>query len=153
MSRARPLDAIVALPSANDYVEARCRLALSGWQRFAIVIGLMVGAGSLVGASHQSGPSPEAQTAAMPSAWAAAPSTLLDVDGNGSRTTRKFTSQADWDLRYSYDCSSFGEGGNFQVFIYNGTGSPSFENSGVNQLGANGSEAIIITQARPFILS
>jgi hypothetical protein len=65
---------------------------------------------------------------------------LLDIDGNGTKTTEKFTTQDDWDLHYSYDCSAFGQQGNFQVYIYNGDGSLSFANSGVNQLGASGSD-------------
>lgn len=133
------LAALVALPPANAYAAAHWRIALSGWLRFVIIIALTAVAGSLSG-SRESGPIPGAQSAASPSTPAAAPKTLLDIDGNGSKTTEKFTTQGDWDLRYSYDCSAFGGQGNFQVYIYNGDGSPSFANSGVNQLGASGSD-------------
>jgi hypothetical protein len=134
------LSALVALPPASAYAEAHWRIALSGGLRFVIVITLTIVAGSLSGFSPQSGSYPPAQNAASPSTPAAAPQTLLDINGNGSKSTEKFTTQGDWDLRYSYDCSSFGGQGNFQVYIYNGDGSPSFANSGVNQLGASGSD-------------
>ncbi len=46
-----------------------------------------------------------------------------------------------WDLAWSYDCSSFGTQGNFQVFYdyYSSGGQLDLENSPVNQLGASGS--------------
>lgn len=134
------LGALVALPPANAYAAGHWRLALSGWLRFVIVIALAGVAGSLLGAPRQSGSSPEAQSAASPSTLAAAPKTLLDIGGGGTKTTEKFTTQDDWDLRYSYDCSAFGGQGNFQVYIYNGDGSLSFANGAVNQLGASGSD-------------
>jgi hypothetical protein len=46
----------------------------------------------------------------------AAPVVLLDLSGSGTKTTQKFTARGDWDLEWSYDCSSFGQAGNFQVF-------------------------------------
>ena len=61
--------------------------------------------------------------------------TLLDITGSGSKSTAKFTAASDWDLNWSYDCSNFGEQGNFIVSIYNGDSTMSFENTGVNQLG------------------
>lgn len=69
----------------------------------------------------------------------AAPTTLLDVTGKGTHQTQKFTAAGDWDLHYSYDCTSFDSttGGNFQVYIYNGDGSPS-DSSGVNELAVKG---------------
>lgn len=64
---------------------------------------------------------------------------LLDVTGSGTTTTQKFTAPGDWNLAWSYDCSSFfGGTGVFQAYIYNGDGSLSLQNSLVNQLGANG---------------
>ncbi len=69
----------------------------------------------------------------------AAPQVLLDLSGSGSKSTQKFTAGGDWDLNWTYDCSNFGGKGNFQVFIYNGDGSMSFENSAINQLGSKDS--------------
>lgn len=72
---------------------------------------------------------------------AQAPRTLLAIYGSGSKSTEKFTTTGeDWNLTYSYDCSEFGMSGNFQVFIFNGDGSPSWEYVGVNQLGTSGSD-------------
>ena len=87
--------------------------------------------GSSVAAPAQ--PAPAAQAAAIPQS-------LLKISGSGSKSTAKFTAAGDWDLNWSYDCSSFGYKGNFQVFVYNGDGSMSFSNAGVNQLGMSGAD-------------
>ena len=80
------------------------------------------------------------QPAPAPAQAAAAPQVLLDIAGSGTKTTAKFTAASDWDLNWNYDCSSFGYKGNFQVFVYNGDGSLSFSNAGVNQLGMSGTD-------------
>lgn len=68
------------------------------------------------------------------------PQTLLDLKGSGSKTTEFFTTAAsDWDLNWTYDCSSNGDRGVFQVYINNSDGSSS-RNSSVNQLGKSGSD-------------
>ena len=83
---------------------------------------------------------PEKKAAApAPAPVAATPQVLLDLSGNGTKTTQKFTAGKDWDLNWSYNCSNFGQDGNFQVFIYDGNGQMSFRNSPVNQLGASDS--------------
>jgi hypothetical protein len=74
-----------------------------------------------------------------PAPTASAPQVLLDLSGSGTKSTQKFTAAGDWDLNWSYDCSNFGYKGNFQVFVYNGDGSMSLNNTGVNQLGMSDS--------------
>ena len=84
---------------------------------------------------------PEKKAAASaPAPTASAPQVLLDLSGSGTKSTQKFTAAGDWDLNWSYDCSNFGNQGNFQVFIYSGNGSMSYSNSPVNQLGASGAD-------------
>lgn len=78
--------------------------------------------------------------APVPTPVPVAPQTLLDIKGTGTKSTQKFTAGGDWDLNWSYDCSGFGNQGNFQVFIYNGDGSMSYSNSPVNQLGKSGAD-------------
>jgi cell division septation protein DedD len=80
-------------------------------------------------------PAPAAKAAPAPVPTPATPQVLLDLSGKGTKTTQKFTAASDWDLNWSYDCAAFGYQGNFQVYIYNGDGSMSFDNSAVNQLG------------------
>ena len=66
---------------------------------------------------------------------------LLNIKGNGTKTTQTFTAAGAWDLSYTYDCSNFGaQQGNFIVYVYNSDGSMSFSNSGVNELGKSGSD-------------
>jgi len=62
---------------------------------------------------------------------------LLEVSGNGIQTTQKFTTTGAWTINYTYDCSSFGFKGNFQVYIYNGDGS--MGDIAANELGMSGS--------------
>ena len=65
---------------------------------------------------------------------------MLDVSGSGSKSTQTFTVSDSWQMKWSYDCSSFGDRGNFQVYIYTSDGAMSFDNNGVNQLGSSGSD-------------
>ncbi len=67
------------------------------------------------------------------------PQVLLQVSGSGSKSTQTFMAPSTWTLDYSYDCSSFGSQGNFQIFIFNGSGAM-VPLSGPNQLGMSGSD-------------
>jgi hypothetical protein len=113
------LSALVALPAANAYLERRWHLALSGWLRFVIIVALVIMAGSLGMRDVSSIESPlshkDVQSSRGPSTTSLR--TLMDLDGSGTKTTEKFTTEGDWDLRYSYDCSRFGQVENFVVFI------------------------------------
>jgi len=94
-----------------------------------------------VPAPTESQPAPApSQPVSKPAPAPAAMQTLLDISGSGSKTTESFTAAGAWNLIWSYDCSNFGSKGNFQVFIYDGNGNMSFDNPGVNQLGASGSD-------------
>jgi len=81
----------------------------------------------------QSTPSP-AQTPP-----AAAPDALLSLSGSGSKSTQVMDVPDEWSLSWSYDCSDFGNEGNFQVYVLNSDGSPAAA-QGVNQLGNSGSD-------------
>lgn len=71
----------------------------------------------------------------------AAQQTLLDITGSGTKQTAQFTAAGNWDLNWTYDCSSFSGGsGNFITSVFNKDGSPSIDNSDVNQLGAKGAD-------------
>lgn len=61
-----------------------------------------------------------------------APVVVLTVDGTGTKTTQKFNVKSDWDLHWTYDCTAFGNSGNF---IVSATGASV---TGVNQLGPKG---------------
>ena len=68
------------------------------------------------------------------------PQVLLQLSGSGSKSTQTFTAPSNWTLDYTYDCSSYGYKGNFQVMTYTADGSLDFSNSPVNQLGMKGSD-------------
>jgi hypothetical protein len=74
-------------------------------------------------------------------AAAATPKVLLNIAGTGTKTTQTFAAHSNWDMAWSYDCSSFGAQGNFIVSVYNSSdNTPNFDNQGVNQLGKKGAD-------------
>jgi hypothetical protein len=72
--------------------------------------------------------------AATPTSTPAPPQTLLNQQGSGTASTASFSAPKNWDLVWSYDCSSFGSSGNFEVDIQGNLGP-----LGVNQMGTSGS--------------
>lgn len=99
-----------------------------------VVIALFL-IGSIGSKPTTSVPAPAENGTSTPAGVSSAQQTLLDISGSGTKTTAKFTAASDWDLNWSYDCSNFGMQGNFIVTVYESDGSPSFSNTGVNQLG------------------
>jgi hypothetical protein len=77
--------------------------------------------------------------AAPPAAPAAppAPAVIYEKSGSGITTTPNFTTPAEWQIQWSYDCSKFGTTGNFIVM------SEDFQ-ANVNQLGAGGTDATYV---------
>lgn len=117
------------------------------WVGAVVVLFVVIGVSGGSSTSTKSVPAPTetgstvaAPAQPAPAQAAAVPQVLLNISGSGSKSTAKFTAASDWDLNWSYDCSNFGSQGNFQVFVYNGDGSMSFSNSGVNQLGKSGAD-------------
>lgn len=77
-------------------------------------------------------PSTSASTAApSTSAPSLAGKMVATFSGSGIENTPQFTVTGTWKLSYSFDCSSFGYKGNFQVYEYSGS---SLENVLVNDL-------------------
>ncbi len=154
----------VALPPINKELKKKFNFSLSGGVRTVLVLALCIVAGVSLNKGTppaQSVPAaPDTTTVSAPASQpavtaavnhptsalpptpvvAAAPQTLLDVSGSGTKTTQSFTAAGDWTLGYSYNCSNFGDQGNFQVYVYNSDGSMSFDNAGVNELGKSGSD-------------
>lgn len=66
-------------------------------------------------------PAPTPTPTAKPKPAPAAPRVILaPMSGNGTANTGTFSAPNHWKLVYSYDCSSLGSSGNFQVFLYKG---------------------------------
>lgn len=55
------------------------------------------------------------QVATVPSPATTVSHVVLTESGVGIKQTARFTTDADWDLTYSYNCSKFGSTGNFIV--------------------------------------
>jgi hypothetical protein len=86
-------------------------------------------------------PAPTVATTPQPTAaptTTAPPGPRFFQAGQGIQTTTKFTVPAEWILKWHYDCSSFGDSGNFIVNVKNGDGSDDFQATGVNELGPGG---------------
>jgi hypothetical protein len=64
---------------------------------------------------------------------------LFRVAGSGIKQTRDFTVPAEWTIEYTYNCSNFASAGNFIVYVYKSDGSLDSNDSGVNELGKQGS--------------
>lgn len=63
----------------------------------------------------------------------------MQMQGSGIENSTTFNAPSHWTLTYSYDCSSVGTSGNFQVYLYQGTDP---EDVLVNELGTSGSKTI-----------
>lgn len=149
---------IVGLTKAKDYNGNGHGLSIAGIVisvlllpiSFLITIGIIAGVGGAANSSQSSHPaaadkqtivhSQSAKKAPSQPAPAPTPQILLDLSGSGTKQTQQFTAAGNWDLNWSYDCSNFGTQGNFGVTVYNKDGTPNFDNTPVNQLGASGSD-------------
>jgi hypothetical protein len=124
-------------------------LVIAGIFAFFILMGIVAASGSnSTNTSNANSSTParpdntssqQTQPAKASSTPSQQPQVLLDLSGTGTKTTQKFTAASDWDLNWSYDCTSFDNSGNFQVMIYNSDGSLSTDNTLVNQLGSKDS--------------
>ena len=130
------------------------------------VVVLLVIIGAIAGASHSSNSATNSATsltanqgvqsnttAQQPAqAPAASPTTVLNVQGSGIKSTDTFTARNPWALNWSYDCSGFGDRGNFIVSVFDQSGSEDFHDPGVNELGASGHDQEIYHNAGTFYL-
>lgn len=112
-----------------------------------IIIGAVASGGKSAGtpaAAVTTAATPSTHAAAAPAATAAqtaqaAPveKVVLQLTGSSSKTTQSFTTGNDWSIKYSFDCSSFGDSGNFQVYVYT---DDDLSDVPVNALAAKGSD-------------
>ncbi|HVS78886.1 MAG TPA: hypothetical protein VHD84_01190 [Candidatus Saccharimonadales bacterium] len=118
-----------------------------------IIVSAASNGGSSPGTSIPAKTDNSEKASTQPVKKVASPQTLLNLSGSGTKQTRLFTAANSWDLHWSYDCSNFGGQGNFIVSVYDKSGSPSLENSDVNQLGGSGSDVQHYYQGGTFYLS
>jgi hypothetical protein len=60
-------------------------------------------------------PTNSARTAVSATAAQAAPVVLYSKTGSGTGSSPTFTTGAEWQVQYTYDCTAFGQSGNFMV--------------------------------------
>jgi len=89
-------------------------------------------------ANHSGGSNNPAASTPAASTAPVALKVLLDKTGSGINKTRDFTAGGDWEIDWSYDCTSFGSQGNFAIAVYNADGS--LDDIAANQLGKKGSD-------------
>lgn len=90
---------------------------------------------SVVDATRQPAAQSTQSAAVVPVAAAAV---LLDEKGNGIKKTKPFTTTRPWTIDYTYDCASFGQKGNFQIYVYELP--ETLSGIAVNELAASGSD-------------
>ncbi len=62
------------------------------------------------------------------------------MKGSGIKKTATFATPGEWTLQYSYDCSTFGSKGNFQVMEFDANGN--MTDVLVNELDKKGSDQV-----------
>jgi hypothetical protein len=112
------------------------------WLLGVVIVVVIIVVASTSGGSPKAKP---AQVATNPSGGATkhtstpkAPVTLLSQSGSGDDSTASFTAPSTWQIEWTYDCSNFGEQGNFAVDVAqapNGGVAASVEDPPINQLG------------------
>jgi len=75
-----------------------------------------------------------------PAGKAYEPTTLLELSGSGIKKSVAFTTRGAWTLQYAYDCSRWGDTGNFIVNLYDASDS-SYEDGLVNELDTGGQDS------------
>ena len=87
-------------------------------------------------------PAPATPAPTPTPAPAATAKTLLSVTGNGIKATKSFRASGDSvDVSYAFNCSSFGQSGNFQIMFYGASAlGPSLPDILANQLALKGSD-------------
>jgi hypothetical protein len=81
-----------------------------------------------------------APPSAKPSVAPAGPKVLLDKTGNGTSKTAIFQTSGEWTITYYFDCTGFGQAGNFQIYVYDG--SSGLKDLPVNSLSLKGSDTV-----------
>jgi hypothetical protein len=127
------------------------------------LIGIIAAAANGGGGSPKAATSPTtapthaaaAQAAVTPKPTAtpaapAAPKVLLDLTGSGIKNSAEFSAPSHWRIHYTYDCTAFGQQGNFQIFVEQGS-TPL--DAPVNELGAKGDSTTDVYQGGTVHLS
>ena len=96
-------------------------------------------------------PAPVSTPISTPQSPSATQQTLLNISGEGSKSTQEFTVSGDWQIQYTYNCSNAGGTGNFQVYI-NSSDNSSLGIVGINELGASGSDTEYYHQGGTYYL-
>ncbi|HEX3792182.1 MAG TPA: hypothetical protein VHW44_30240 [Pseudonocardiaceae bacterium] len=89
------------------------------------------GAAATTGPGAAVGAAPAASTTQAPPAK---PTVVYTKTGNGEGSTPNFTTGAEWQIQYTYDCSKFGQSGNFAVTAGDDI------NVAINELGDKGGD-------------
>jgi hypothetical protein len=97
----------------------------------------MFGEMNVVDSQSQNGDAETSQAAPVPVAHPAPrkPHVVFETSGSGMKSTQRFTVPDEWALVWSYDCSNFGQSGNFMV---DAKGSESGLQPIANELGPRG---------------
>jgi hypothetical protein len=87
---------------------------------FAMLVGIVILITAMSSTKTTSTPAALAPATPAPSGShrpGVAPTVVLTESGNGQLTTKPFTVAADWSLTYTFNCSAYGEIGNFITYV------------------------------------
>ena len=143
------LSALAACPPAVSLLEKQSGAKLGGGFRLALA-GIFAGLGVLSLAQNPAGLE---KLAAVTAPAPLQPKTLLVDQGDfGNKTTKIFTPQGkNWDLQWSFDCTSLGDSGNFSAKVMR-QGGGALENATVEKISDHDSGTEHYTQAGSFFL-
>jgi hypothetical protein len=80
--------------------------------------------------------------------------TVLTLAGNGTKNSANFTvTQDQWTIAYNYDCTNFGQAGNFAIDINDSKGQLDFTKPGVNEMAIKGNSSTVEHGAGTYSLS
>jgi hypothetical protein len=149
--------AVMAIPQKKGHLGRNLAIGCGGLIALIIIISIAAAAAnsgskqpnssSVAGAaspsatatkSQASTPTPKATPTAKATTAPAGPKVLLDKTGSGIYNTPIFTTPSEWKFEWSFDCSNFGQSGNFQVYVYDG--SSQLKDVPVNALAMKGSD-------------
>jgi hypothetical protein len=124
--------------SNNWFANHKVVTGILGFIVFVIIVSAISGGNKTTSYNQPSTTTKATSTPAQAKpAPAAAPKVLLDQSGNGQASTASFSTGDNWSITYTFDCSSYGSAGNFQITI-NNTDNSFNSDTGANALATSG---------------
>jgi hypothetical protein len=145
--------AAMAVPQTKGHLGRNLAIGCAGLIGLIVIIGVI---GSAANSGSKQPNSSSVAAVASPSATAtksvastptskasvapAGPKVLLDKTGSGTSKTAIFQTTGEWEIDYTFDCTNFGQTGNFQIYVFDG--GSSLVDIPANALALKGSDTV-----------